>query len=682
MPSSLTSTPDPFTAMAAQLTPKRAVSYIRVSTREQAQRGGSEEGFSLPAQREANKRKAQSMGALVVKEFADRGESARSANRPELQKMLAYLKEDGGIDYVIVHKLDRLARNRADDVEINRAFEEAGVRLVSTSENIDQTPGGMLLHGIMSSIAEFYSRNLANEVIKGMGEKARNGGTLGKAPLGYVNVRGRDEHGREVRTVELDQQRAPLLRLAFSEYATGNWTVSQLAKHLAGLGLDVPATPSKPARPITKGRLHTLLRHPYYKGVVQFQGVEYAGKHEPLVDEETWQAVQAVLGSHRSGERERMHNHFLKSTVVCGQCGSRLLVQNTKNGKGVLYPYFICARRQRLHDCSFKAVLIEVVEAQMQEVYRRLHVSEADRQEIERYLLAELARIEGEKDRNVRSLTARRTNLEDERRRLLQAHYGGAVPLELLKEEQDRLGRELAGIQRQLDAYQADVKLVRAHVEQALDLLEDCYRLYMAAPDHLRKQLNQVFFERVLVNPAVDEEGRVILPGESGDDGAGGELQDADDGVSGAGGEGDGQRGCDEQEIAVGRLQRSGGGQVGKTGSAPDSAAKDMGGRAGREPDDAGDEPTRRADEAPCSVRVADTGSDVCLEARLNRPFDQLASARLRAVARIAALRKTPTSMGGGRRSSAETATGAVSQGEGLYSDAVVPPAGLEPARP
>ena len=647
--------PDPFTAMAAQLTPKRAVSYIRVSTREQAQRGGSEEGFSLPAQREANKRKAQSMGALVVKEFADRGESARSANRPELQKMLAYLKQDGGIDYVIVHKLDRLARNRADDVAINRAFEEAGVRLVSTSENIDQTPGGMLLHGIMSSIAEFYSRNLANEVIKGMGEKARNGGTLGKAPLGYVNVRGRDEHGREVRTVELDQQRAPLLRLAFSEYATGNWTVSQLAKHLAGLGLDVPATPSKPARPITKGRLHTLLRHPYYKGVVQFQGVEYAGKHEPLVDEETWQAVQAVLGSHRSGERERMHNHFLKSTVVCGQCGSRLLVQNTKNGKGVLYPYFICARRQRLHDCSFKTVLIEVVEAQMQEVYRRLHVSEADRQEIERYLLAELARIEGEKDRNVRSLTVRRTNLEDERRRLLQAHYGGAVPLELLKEEQERLGRELAGIQRQLDAYQADAKLVRAHVEQALDLLEDCYRLYMAAPDHLRKQLNQVFFERVLVNPAVDEDGRVILPGDGGDG-----LQDEDDSKKGAGDEPDGQRGRDEQEIAVGRRQPSGGSQA----------------------DDTGDEPTRRADEEPYSVRVADTGSDVCLEAQLNRPFDQLASARLRAVARISALRKSPTSTGGGRRSSAETATGAVSQGEGLYSDAVVREKGLEPSRP
>ena len=402
--STIPPSPDPLAAMAAQLTPKRAVSYIRVSTREQAQRGGSEEGFSLPAQREANKRKAQSMGALVVKEFADRGESARSANRPELQKMLTYLKQDGNIDYVIVHKLDRLARNRADDVEINRAFEQAGVRLVSTSENIDQTPGGMLLHGIMSSIAEFYSRNLANEVIKGMGEKARNGGTLGKAPLGYINVRAKDEHGREIRTVALDEERAPLIRLAFTEYATGNWTVSQLATHLAGLGLDLPPTPTKPAKPITKGRLHTLLRHPYYKGIVTFQGVEYPGHHQPLVDATTWQKVQDILDSHRNGERQRLHNHHLKTTIACGLCGARLLVQNAKNGRGTIYPYFVCSRRHRTHDCAFRAVLIEKVEDQVTELYQQIHLSHEDRKDIERHLLAELEHIETHKARDIRSL--------------------------------------------------------------------------------------------------------------------------------------------------------------------------------------------------------------------------------------------------------------------------------------
>ena len=654
--------PDPFTAMAAQLTPKRAVSYIRVSTREQAQRGGSEEGFSLPAQREANKRKAQSMGALVVKEFADRGESARSANRPELQKMLAYLKEDGGIDYVIVHKLDRLARNRADDVEINRAFEEAGVRLVSTSENIDQTPGGMLLHGIMSSIAEFYSRNLANEVMKGMGEKARNGGTLGKAPLGYVNVRGRDEHGREVRTVELDEERAPLVRLAFSEYATGNWTVRQLADHLNTLGLSIPPTPRRCAKPITTTRLHKILRHPYYKGTISFQGVEYAGTHEPLVDEETWSHVQAMLDSHRYGERQRIHNHFLKSTVVCGQCGARLSVQNAKNSKGTIYPYFVCARRCRLHDCAFRAVLIDVVEDRMVELYQTIQLSAADRTQIEHYLHDELSQIEGDKAKAIRSLTTRRTNIEDRRRRLLHAHYEGAIPLDLLKEEQAKLTSELGQIERQLAAYQADITEVHQRLTQALDLLEDCHRLYTAAPDHLKKLLNQVFFERVLVNPLVDEEGRVILPST-----------------------GDGTSAVDKD--AAGK-------ETGGEDSAGEEGTSDASGGG------AADADTLALTSRP--VHLADTGSGTRLSALLVPPFDQLTSPSLHAAAHAHYLqhaaqpdssttpptagdeptspttRTTPTLVGE-RCSTSGTTSQPVSTGVGSGKSLLVPPVGLEP---
>ena len=686
--------PDPFTAMAAQLTPKRAVSYIRVSTREQAQRGGSEEGFSLPAQREANKRKAQSMGALVVKEFADRGESARSANRPELQKMLAYLKEDGGIDYVIVHKLDRLARNRADDVEINRAFEEAGVRLVSTSENIDQTPGGMLLHGIMSSIAEFYSRNLANEVIKGMGEKARNGGTLGKAPLGYINVRGRDEHGREIRTVELDQQRAPLLRLAFTEYATGNWTVSQLADHLTTLGLSIPPTPRRCAKPITTTRLHKILRHPYYKGVISFQGVEYVGTHEPLVDEETWSQVQAMLDSHRYGERQRIHNHFLKSTVVCGQCGARLSVQNAKNSKGTIYPYFVCARRCRLHDCAFTAVLIDVVEDRMVELYRAIQLSAADRTQIEHYLHDELAQIEGEKAKAIRSLTTRRTNLEDRRRRLLHAHYERAVPLDLLKEEQAKLTSELNQIERQLAAYQADAAEVRQHLTQALDLLEDCHRLYTAAPAHLKKLLNQVFFQRVLVNPLVDEEGRVILPGAGTSDAANaGGPADKDAAGEEIGGEGSPSLSADPGHDQAAD-QRSADAHDEPHSAGEEEGTSDASGGG------AADADTPAVTSRP--IHLADTGSGTRLSALLVPPFDQLTSPSLHAAAHAHYLqhaaqpdnpttpptaddeptssttRTTPTLVGE-RCSSSGTASQAVSTGVGSGKSLLVPPVGFEP---
>ena len=687
--------PDPFTAMAAQLTPKRAVSYIRVSTREQAQRGGSEEGFSLPAQREANKRKAQSMGALVVKEFADRGESARSANRPELQKMLAYLKQDGGIDYVIVHKLDRLARNRADDVEINRAFEEAGVRLVSTSENIDQTPGGMLLHGIMSSIAEFYSRNLANEVIKGMGEKARNGGTLGKAPLGYLNVRARDENGREVRTVALDEERAPLVRLAFTEYATGNWTVRQLADHLNTLGLSIPPTPRRCAKPITTARLHKILRHPYYKGTISFQGVEYAGTHEPLVDEETWSHVQAMLDSHRYGERQRIHNHFLKSTVVCGQCGARLSVQNAKNSKGTIYPYFVCARRCRLHDCAFRAVLIDVVEDRMVDLYRTIQLSAADRTQIEHYLHDELAQIEGDKAKAIRSLTTRRTNIEDRRRRLLHAHYEGAIPLDLLKEEQAKLTSELNHIERQLTAYQADATEVRQHLTQALDLLEDCHRLYTAAPPHLKKLLNQVFFERVLVNPLVDEEGRVILPGEGTSDAANaGGPADKDAAGKETGGEDSAALSADSDHDQAGRRNTS---THDEQHSAEEEGTGDASGGGATD----ADTPTLK----PHPVHLADTGSGTRLSALLVPPFDQLVSPSLHAAAHAHHLqhaaqpdnpttpptaddeptspttRTTPTLVGE-RCSTSGTVSQAVSTGVGSGKSWLVREKGFEPSRP
>ena len=164
-----------------------AVIYLRVSTKEQTQRDGDPEGYSIPAQREACRRKAKSLGAAVIEEFVDRGESAKTADRPELQRMLGFVRENA-VRYAVVHKVDRLARSRADDVQINLALKAAGVELVSVSENIDQSPSGLLVHGIMSSIAEFYSRNLAAEVLKGSVQKARNGGTPGRVQIGRAHV--------------------------------------------------------------------------------------------------------------------------------------------------------------------------------------------------------------------------------------------------------------------------------------------------------------------------------------------------------------------------------------------------------------------------------------------------------------------------------------------------------------
>lgn len=502
------SSDSPMQAMTTNMTPKFAVSYLRVSTRGQAERGGgADEGFSIPAQREANKRKALSMGAMIGKEFVDRGASAKSADRPELQKMLEYIKENAErVDYVIVHKVDRLARNRGDDIDIMRTLQEYGVQLVSASESIDETPAGMLLHGIMSSIAEFYSQNLATEVKKGMSEKVKNGGTVGRAPLGYRNIHRFDDKGREERTVVLDEERAPLIKLAFEEYATGNWTVESLADHLAACGLTTRTTPKVPSAPIDRKVLHKVLTNPYYKGFVKYRGVYHPGSHPQLVDSELWQQVQDILASHANGERTREHPHFLKGSLYCHNCGSRMFINYTKSHTGVRYPYFICGgRHNKRTDCKQKAVLIEEVERQVEQIYDRYSFPPAVREYLENFLQDKIQDEKKKYDTELDGLRREKDKLERKRKKLLEAHYSDAIPLDLLKDEQQKITKQLAAIEHQEKAHEATFEEISERLSDALELAEDCGKTYRLAEDHIKRMMNQAIFSKLWI----EEDGHV-----------------------------------------------------------------------------------------------------------------------------------------------------------------------------
>jgi DNA invertase Pin-like site-specific DNA recombinase len=484
------------------MTPKFAISYIRVSDPRQAERGGgNDEGFSIPAQREAIKRKAHSMGAIIGKEFVDRGTSAKSADRPELQKMMDYIKENKDRVYcVIVHKVDRLARNRGDDADITRALQGADIELVSVSEGIDYTPSGMLLHGVLSSVAEFYSNNLSTEVKKGMSQKVKSGGTPTKAPLGYRNIRDYDERGRRDSRVEIDTERAPLVELAFREYATGNWSLSSLAEHLADLGLATPTTPKLPSKPIAKKMLHMVLINPYYKGIVTYNGAQYQGKHTPIIDETTWDKVQEILKSHVNGERERVHDHYLKSTVYCGKCGARLIIHNAKSRSGDRYPYFVCAaKHSKRNDCRQRSLLIDEIADKIEELYARISFTAEFRGLLRQWMTAQIDKLADESKVELERLAQQKEKLEREQRKLLQAHYEDAVPLPLLKEEQERIGKSLKSITELMDAYRAEYTKTAKNMNDVFELMDDCGRAYKLAGDFERRCFNQALFKRILV---------------------------------------------------------------------------------------------------------------------------------------------------------------------------------------
>lgn len=486
----------------------QTVLYLRVSTKEQAERAGEQEGFSIPAQREACQRKAEQLGASVMAEFIDAGESARSAARPELQRMLTYLAANP-TKYVIVHKVDRLARNRADDVEINLAIQKAGCTLVSVTENIDETPSGMLLHGIMSSIAEFYSRNLASEVTKGLSQKAQSGGTISIAPIGYRNIRITDDIGREARTVEIDPERVALIRWAFKTYAQGDWSTSMLLEELTIRGLTTRPTAKRPAKPLTVSGLHKVLANPYYAGEVVYRGVRYPGRHAAITDTATWQRVQDLRAAHNSaGDRQLAHDHYLKGSVYCGSCDSRLIITHSKNRHGVIYPYFICSGRHRKRtSCTRQAVLIDWVEQKIEQEYAAIALSSEVTDSLTDRLTRELADLHATTARENQHLETERRRLRDEQTKLLQAHYAGAVPLGLLKHEQARISSRLSTIDHRLDGAASEDSRVQANLELCLTLATYCHSAYLSAPGTIRRQLNQALFSKIWV----DEDGTVRL---------------------------------------------------------------------------------------------------------------------------------------------------------------------------
>lgn len=482
----------------------RAVTYLRVSTKEQAEKGGQDEGYSIPAQRAANYKKAEQIDAVIVQEFVDAGESARKADRPALLRMLAYVK-DHQVSYCIVHKVDRLARNRADDVSIHLALQEAGVTLVSASENIDETPSGMLLHGIMSTIAEFYSRNLATESIKGMTQKALSGGTPTKAPIGYLNVGVRDEQGREVRTVEVDPERGPLIAWAFKAYATGDWTESQLRRELTSRGLATVPTPKRPSKPVSKTQVHRILTNPYYKGSVVFKDATYRGVHDPLVPPEVFHQAQLVLQAHSTAaDRTHVHDHYLKGTVFCGGCGSRLIITKAKNSKGRVYPYFVCAgRHEKRTDCKLQAIPIDTVERLVEDHYANLVIPADRRGALRGAINARYDQATASARPELEARLGQAAKIRTEQDRLLDAHLAGAVTLDMLKRKQGELQDRLEAVEDHVKVLSEDYAANRRFVDDSLALVADCQALYLRSNASTRRIANQVFFKRIYVDEHV-----------------------------------------------------------------------------------------------------------------------------------------------------------------------------------
>lgn len=484
----------------------RAVIYLRVSSKDQVNTDYDPEGISLPAQRIACRRKADQLGLTIIAEYIEPGRSGTEMEkRIAFQQMLQRIRTEKDVDYVIVHKLNRFARNRIDDAIVMAELQKRSVALISATEQIDNSPVGQLMHGILAAFNEYRSREDGADIAYKMGQKAKNGGTLGKAPLGYLNVTEVFE-GRKVNTVVIDPERAPFITLAFKLYATGEYTMDEIVDELSVRGLTTRPTVSRPPGPVSTSKMSRLLRDPYYIGQITYQGETFDGRHPALVDRDLFDRVQSMLDdTGRAGERKRVHESYLKGSVFCGECqlergvgNSRLIVQRTIGRTGTEYYYFFCIARQQ-GACDSRHIPMHEVEDAVLRHYRTVTLSEEFIAWVEKSIdnvLADQKQVQNElrSQLNTRlaQLSTKADNLVD-----LVAE-GGMVAAKAVARIRE-IEEQKRAAEQQLGTIQDDLAEGVAQIRGWIELLSDPHELYLNASDEMRRRLNQAIFRRLWV---------------------------------------------------------------------------------------------------------------------------------------------------------------------------------------
>ena len=218
-----------------------------------------------PRQREACKRYAERHGAVVVREYVEPGVSGGSLlKRAAFRRMIDEIAEQRDVDLVIVWSVSRWARNQEDHWVARGMVTKAGAKLVSVKEPIgEETSHGILLEGVMAAAAAARRIEISEEVKRGIKRKIEVGGTTGLAPIGYLNVREPLPHGGEVRTIAIDHERAPTVVWAYETYATGLYSLADIAAAVGGPWSAARGPPERMAHArLSSRRVHKLLRKP------------------------------------------------------------------------------------------------------------------------------------------------------------------------------------------------------------------------------------------------------------------------------------------------------------------------------------------------------------------------------------------------------------------------------------
>lgn len=320
----------------------KAVIYARYSSHAQREE-------SIESQLRVCREFAGHAGFDVIKEYIDRAMTATTDQRPSFQQMIGE-SAAGSFDVVLVYALDRFARDRYDAAVYRKKLKDNGVRIMSVTQPIDDSPEGVLIESLLEGLAEYYSKNLARGVMRGMRENALNCKAVGGiCPTGY-------KIDRATMKYVVDEEKAVIIREVFDLYA-GGMSIVDICKHCNGKGYR-----TNRGRPFTRNSLSTILKNRKYIGVYKFDDIEIEDGMPVIVRREVFEKAQERLsmGNKYRPRKNDDVDFLLSGKLFCGHCGKPMVGTSGTGKAGQTYYYYSC--RQHGNRCPKTAERKEKLE--------------------------------------------------------------------------------------------------------------------------------------------------------------------------------------------------------------------------------------------------------------------------------------------------------------------------------
>lgn len=341
----------------------KAVIYARYSSDNQREE-------SIDAQIRAITDFAMNNGYTIICTYVDEALSAKSDNRPRFLQMIDDAKT-GKFDVILCHKLDRFARNRYDSAFYKKLLKENGVRLISVLENFDDSPESIILESVLEGMAEYYSANLAREVMKGLKENALEcKHTGGKPPFGYDI----DDNKRYI----INKKEAEAIKEIFDRTVRKE-TTGSIVQWLNSKGYR-----TKYGTLFNTGTINNIIRNEKYMGtyvygknkrikengimkdILNNDVIRIENGIQPIVTKETWNQANLIYDERmlRPGDGANAKEIYLLSGIIkCGQCGKAMSGNKVYSGRGKnLRITYRCSTRKKNGCCNAKEIRKDLVE--------------------------------------------------------------------------------------------------------------------------------------------------------------------------------------------------------------------------------------------------------------------------------------------------------------------------------